>query len=148
MSSPTECFTGASKNTVAKLLNDVGLVCAEYHDKTVRNLRCKRVQVDEVWSFTYAKQRDVADAKSAPDGAGDTWTWTAIDADTKLAVSWLVGARNSQCAFQFLNDVALRMDGRVRLTSDVLKSYAEAVDAAFEGRVDYGQLVKIYGTRI
>lgn len=137
--------TGASKNTVAKLLNDVGFVCAEYHDKTVRNLRCKRVQVDEIWSFTYAKQRNVADAKSAPEGAGDTWTWTAIDADTKLAVSWLVGGRNAQCAFQFLNDLALRMDRRIQLTSDGLRCYAEAVDAAFEGRVDYGQLVKIYG---
>lgn len=137
--------TGASKNTVAKLLNDVGLVCAEYHDKTVRNLRCKRVQVDEIWSFTYAKQRNVAEAKSAPEGAGDTWTWTAIDADTKLAVSWLVGGRNAQCAFQFLNDLALRMDRRIQLTSDGLRCYAEAVDAAFEGRVDYGQLVKIYG---
>ncbi len=137
--------TGVSKNTVAKLLNDIGLVCAEYHDKTVRNLRCKRVQVDEIWSFTYAKQKNIADAKSAPGAAGDTWTWTAIDADTKLAVSWLVGGRNSVCAYQFMCDVASRIDSRIQLTSDGLRAYVEAVDAAFNGRVDYAQLVKHYG---
>lgn len=137
--------TGASKNTISKLLNDVGLVCAKYHDKTVRNLRCKRVQVDEIWSFTYAKQRNVAEAEAAPPGAGDTWTWVGIDADTKLAVSWLVGGRNAVCAWRFMTDLASRIESRIQLTSDGLKAYVEAVDAAFGGRVDYAQLVKIYG---
>jgi IS1 family transposase len=138
-------LTGVSKNTVAKFLNETGLVCAEFHDRTVRHLRCKRVQVDEIWSFTYAKQKNVGEAKSAPAGAGDTWTWTAIDADTKLAVSWLVGGRNAVCAYQFISDLASRVDSRIQLTSDGLRAYVEAVDAAFNGRVDYAQLVKLYG---
>jgi IS1 family transposase len=138
-------ITGVSKNTVAKLLNEVGLTCAEHHDKTVRGLKCKRVQVDEIWSFTYAKQRNVEDAKAAPPLSGDTWTWVGMDADTKLAVSWLVGGRNAVCAFRFMCDVASRIDTRIQLTSDGLRAYVEAVDAAFDGQVDYAQLVKLYG---
>lgn len=139
-------ITGVSKNTVAKLLNDVGAACAAHHDAHVRGLRSKRVQVDEIWAFVYAKAKNVEAAKAAPDGAGDVWTWTAIDADTKLAVSWLVGARNSECAHIFMHDVASRIDRRVQITSDGLHHYIDAVDDAFSGLVDYAQLVKSYGT--
>jgi len=137
--------TGASKNTVAKLLEDTGRICAAYHDEHVRGVKSKRVQVDEIWSFTYAKQKNVAAAKSAPDGAGDTWTWTAIDADNKLVLSWFVGGRDAYCAHAFINDLASRLANRVQLTSDGLKAYLEAVEGAFGADVDYAQLVKLYG---
>lgn len=137
--------TGASKNTVAKLLSDTGRICAEYHDSHVRNVASKRVQVDEIWSFTYAKQKNVPTAKAAPEGAGDTWTWTAIDADSKLVLSWFVGGRDAYCAKMFINDLASRLANRVQLTSDGLKAYLEAVEGAFGADVDYAQLVKIYG---
>ena len=138
-------ITGASKNTVAKLLEDTGKICAEYHDAHVRGVASKRVQVDEIWSFTYAKQKNVAKAKAAPEGAGDTWTWTAIDADSKLVLSWFVGGRDGDCANAFMQDVAGRLANRVQLTSDGLKAYLEAVEGAFGADVDYAQLVKIYG---
>lgn len=138
--------TGASKNTVSKLLNDVGAACAEHHDKRVVGLRCRRVQVDEIWAFIYAKQKNVEAAKAAPEGAGDVWTWTAIDADTKLAVSWLVGSRDAEYAEAFMTDVASRIDRRVQVTSDGLGVYVDAVDAAFGGFVDYAMLVKTYGS--
>ena len=137
--------TGASKNTVAKLLEGTGRICAEYHDAHVRGVTSKRVQVDEIWSFTYAKQKNVAAAKAAPDGAGDTWTWTAIDADSKLVLSWFVGGRDAYCAGAFITDLASRLENRVQLTSDGLKSYLEAVEGAFGADVDYAQLVKLYG---
>lgn len=137
--------TGASKTTVSKLLNDVGTACASYHDKHVVGLRSRRVQVDEIWAFVYAKQKNVGSAKAAPEGAGDAWTWTAIDADTKLAVSWLVGPRDAESANIFMHDVAARIDRRVQVTSDGLGVYVDAVDAAFGGFVDYAQLVKTYG---
>lgn len=138
--------TNVSKNTVAKLLSDTGRICAEYHDEHVRNVASKRVQVDEIWSFTYAKQKNVASAKSAPEGAGDTWTWTAIDADSKLVLSWLVGGRDSEYAAAFMQDVASRLAHRVQLTSDGHRPYLEAVEGAFGGDVDYAVLQKIYGT--
>lgn len=138
-------ITGASKNTVSKLLNDVGAVCTEYHDRMVRGLRCRRVQVYEIWAFVYAKAKNVEGAKAAPEGAGDIWTWTALDADSKLIVSWLVGQRDAECAEMFMSDVASRIDRRVQITSDRLKVYVDAVDAAFGGFVDYAQLVKING---
>jgi len=97
-------LTGASKNTVIKLMIGAGKACVWYHDAGVRNLKSRRIQVDEIWSFTYAKQKNVATAKAAPDGAGDTWTWTAIDADSKLMVSWFVGGRDAQCAIAFMDD--------------------------------------------
>ncbi len=137
--------TGVSKTTVSKLLNDVGAACADYHDKHVVGLRCRRVQVDEIWAFVYAKQKNVGEAKAAPFGAGDCWTWTAIDADTKLAVSWLVGPRDTTSAMLFMQDVSNRIDRRVQVTSDGLKCYIDAVDAAFGGLVDYAMLVKTYG---
>jgi IS1 family transposase len=137
-------LTGASKSTVIKLMIDAGKACGAYHDEHVRNLKAKRVQVDEIWSFTYAKQKNVAKAKAAPANAGDTWTWTAIDADNKLMISWLVGGRDSDYAMAFMDDLRSRLASRVQLTSDGHKAYLEAVEGAFGGDVDYAQLVKIY----
>lgn len=138
-------LTGASKNTVAKLLVDAGKVCAAYHDANVRDVKAARVQVDEIWSFTYAKQKNVATAKEAPEGAGDTWTWTAIDADNKMILSYFVGGRDGECAMWFMDDLASRLANRVQLTSDGHRAYLEAVEGAFGADVDYAQLVKIYG---
>ena len=137
--------TGASINTISKLLVEAGEVCLAYHDETVRQVRSKRVQIDEVWSFTYAKAKNVETAKAAPEGAGDTWTWTAIDADSKLIVSWLVGPRDAGSAYTFVNDLADRLATRVQLTSDGLRLYVDAVEDAFGANVDYSQLIKLYG---
>lgn len=133
-----------SINTVTKLLIDAGTVCAAYHDQYVRNLKSQRIQCDEIWSFCYAKEKNVASAKAAPDEAGDLWTWTAIDADTKLIVSWGVGDRNANVAYAFMEDVANRLSNRVQLTTDGHQVYLSAVTAAFE-EVDFAQLVKLYG---
>lgn len=138
-------LTGASKNTIAKLLEDAGKACMAYHDTNVRDVRSKRVQVDEVWTFTYAKQKNVADAKAAPEGAGDTWTWVAVDADSKMVLSYFVGGRDGECAMWFIDDLRARLANRVQLTSDGHKAYLEAVEGAFGADVDYAQLVKIYG---
>jgi IS1 family transposase len=134
-----------SFNTVAKLLLDAGRFCAGYHDANVKDVKAKRVQVDEIWSFTYAKQKNVAAAKRAPDGAGDTWTWTAIEADTKLIISHFVGGRDGDCAAWFMQDVADRVATRIQLTSDGHKAYLDAVEGAFGADVDYAMLVKLYG---
>ncbi|MDZ4792300.1 MAG: IS1 family transposase [Hyphomicrobiales bacterium] len=138
-------LTGASKNTVNKLLIDAGKACAAFHDANVVGVKASKVQVDEIWSFTYAKAKNVATAKAAPDDAGDTWTWTAIDADTKLIVSYLVGGRDGEYAMAFMDDLRSRLANRVQLTSDGHRAYLEAVEGAFGGDVDYAQLVKIYG---
>lgn len=138
-------LTGASKNTVAKLLIDAGKACADYHDANVRDVKAARVQVDEIWSFTYAKQKNAAAAKAAPDHAGDTWTWTAIDADSKMIVSYLVGGRDAEYAMWFMDDLASRLANRVQLTSDGHRAYLEAIEGAFGCDVDYAQLVKMYG---
>jgi len=138
-------LTGVSKNTVAKLLGDVGRVCMAYHDEHARNLTSKRIQVDEAWAFVYAKQKNVAGAKAAPDGAGDVWTWVALDADTKFVASYFVGGRDGECAMWFIDDLRARLANRVQLTSDGHKAYLEAVEGAFGADVDYAQLVKIYG---
>lgn len=137
---------GMSKNTVAKLLADAGKACAEYHNLHVRNVQAQRVQCDEIWSFTYAKQKNVKTAVAAPEGAGDTWTWTAIDADSKLIVSYLVGGRDGEYAMAFMDDVASRLASRVQMTTDGHRAYLEAVEGAFGCDVDYAQLVKIYGS--
>ncbi len=138
-------ITGASINTVSKLLEDAGEVCAAFHDERVRGVQAKRVQVDEIWSFVYAKERNVAGAKAAPEAAGDVWTWTALDADSKLIVSFLVGDRHGACAKLFMDDVAARLATRVQLTSDGHRAYLDAVEGAFGADVDYAQLVKLYG---
>ena len=135
-----------SINTVSKILEDAGAVCMAFHDATVQGVKAKRVQVDEIWSFTYAKQKNVGTAKAAPERAGDTWTWTALDADSKLIVQWYVGDRDGETAKYFINDLASRLANRVQLTSDGLKAYLEAVEGAFGADVDYAQLVKLYGT--
>ncbi|MCE2510143.1 MAG: DDE-type integrase/transposase/recombinase [Alphaproteobacteria bacterium] len=138
---------GVSINTVSKLLVDAGNACAAYHDEHVRGLKSKRVQCDEIWSFAYAKAKNVPTAKAAPEGAGDVWTWTALDADSKLIVSWLVGGRDSELANAFMDDVAGRLTNRVQLTTDGHYAYLDAVIGAFADRgIDYAQLVKMYGT--
>ena len=136
---------GVSINTVTKLLVSAGEACGAYHDATVRDVKAARVQCDEIWTFCYAKQRNVARAKAAPVDAGDVWTWTALDADSKLIVSYLVGGRDSEYANEFMDDVASRLANRVQLTTDGHKAYLEAVDDAFAGDVDFAQLVKMYG---
>ena len=138
-------ITGVSINTVTKLLVDAGRACDEYQSLVFRNLTSKRIQVDEIWAFCYAKQRNVETAKAAPEGAGDVWTWTAIDADSKLIMSWLVGDRSGETAKVFISDLAKRLVSRVQLTSDGHKSYLQAVNEAFGGEIDYAMLVKHYG---
>lgn len=138
-------ITGVSINTVTKLLIDAGRACSEFQSLTFRNLTCRRIQVDEIWAFCYAKQRNVEAARAAPEGAGDVWTWTAIDADTKLIPSWLVGDRSGETAKVFISDLASRLLTRVQLTSDGHKSYLHAVEQAFGGDIDYAMLIKTYG---
>lgn len=137
--------TDTAINTVTKLLVDAGKTCIDYHDQHVRGVRSERIQVDEIWEYIYAKARNVEKAKKAPEGAGDTWTWTAIDADSKLVVSWLVGQRDGQDAYAFMMDLAGRLANRVQLTSDGLKVYEGAVEDAFGADVDYAQLIKVFG---
>jgi IS1 family transposase len=134
-----------SINTVAKLLADAGAACEAFQNEAVRNVHSKRVQCDEIWSFCYAKQRNVATAKAAPDQAGDLWTWTALDADSKLIVSYLIGGRDAGYAHEFMQDVASRLANRVQMTTDGLKAYLDAVEGAFRADIDYAQLVKMYG---
>jgi len=141
-----ERTTGSSKHTISALMNDAGAALADYQDRVFVGLKAKRIQVDEIWSFTYAKQKNVPTAKAAPEGAGDTWTWTAIDADSKLVMSWLVGGRDGDHAIAFIDDLSRRLANRVQLTSDGHRAYLEAVEGAFGGDVDYAQLVKIYGS--
>jgi len=119
--------------------------CSDFHDATVQGVKSRRVQVDEIWSFTYAKQKNVPAAKRQDLAYGDTWTWTAIDAESKLIVSWLVGGRDSDYAMAFMDDLKSRLANRVQLTSDGHRAYLEAVEGAFGGDVDYAQLVKLYG---
>ena len=142
----TARMTDVSKPTILKLLADLGLVCARYQDEHLRNLRCRRVQCDEIWQFCYAKQKNVADAKNAPEGAGDVWTWVAIDADTKLVPSWLVAGRDLGSAYTFMHDLADRLTSRVQLTTDGYRVYLESVESAFYAGIDYAMLHKIYGS--
>ena len=128
---------GVSINTVTKLLVDAGHACAAYHDETVRNVKSHRVQCDEIWSFCYAKDKNVPVAKAAPKGAGDVWTWTAIDSDSKMILSYEVGDRSSATAIEFMDDLRGRLVNRVQLTTDGHKAYLEAVEGAFGGDVDF-----------
>ena len=140
-------ITGVSIHTVAKLLEDAGRACAAHHDETVRGIAGpRRIECDEIWGFVYAKKRTVPHAKSAPEGAGDAWTFTAIDAQSKLITAYLVsGERDGPTALQFMDDLRSRLEDRPQLTTDGLKAYAEAVEGAFGGDVDYSQVVKQYG---
>jgi len=134
-----------SINTVTKLLVDAGTACALFHDASARHLNASRIQCDEIWSFCYAKQAHVATAKKPVDGAGDVWTWTAIDADTKLIVLWLVGNRDGGTASAFINDLKSRLANRVQLTTDGHRVYLDAVEEAFGANIDYAMLIKLYG---
>lgn len=141
----TSRLADVSINTVTKLLIDASKACAAYQDEHLRSLKSTRIQVDEIWSFAYCKEKNVKTAKAAPDMAGDVWTWTAIDADSKLMISWLVSDRSASAAHEFMRDVAMRAPRRLQLTSDGLRAYQTAVEDAFKGKVDYAQLVKVFG---
>lgn len=141
----TARLADVSKVTVNKLLIDAGRSCARFHDEHVRGVKARLVQCDEIWSFTYAKQKNVATAKAAPEDAGDTWTWTALDSESKLVISYMVGGRDSEYAMAFMDDLRGRLGTRVQLTTDGHKPYLEAVEGAFGGDIDYAMLVKVYG---
>jgi len=137
-------LTRAAKNTVTKLLVEIGEKCRQFHDKSVRHVSARRVQVDELWSFVGAKAKNVPDEKK-DFGMGDVWTWVALDADSKLVISYLCGGRDAEWAYQFMEDLALRLTMRVQITSDGHRAYAEAVEGAFGMDVDYAMLIKLYG---
>lgn len=137
--------TDVSINTVDKLLRDAGAVCAAFHDKTVRGVKSQRVQCDEIWSFCYAKAKNVPTAKRQDLAYGDVWTWTALDADSKLILSWIVGGRDADYALGLMDDLRGRLANRVQLTTDGHKAYLEAVEEAFGADVDYAMLIKLYG---
>jgi IS1 family transposase len=142
----TSRLTGVAKGTILRLLAEVGQACAGYQNLTLRNLPAKRVQIDEIWSFVGAKQKNVTPKMAAEGVCGDVWTFTAIDAQTKVVISWLVGRRDAGCATEFLQDVASRLSNRIQLTTDGRKMYINAVIDAFADEIDYAQLVKIYGS--
>lgn len=134
-----------SKNTVVKLLVDAGKACAAYQNETLRNLNCRRLELDEIWSFVYAKEKNVRRAKNPPRDAGDVWTWVAIDAVTKLVPSWRIGDRSGATAIDFTDDLRSRLRHRVQITTDGHKAYLGAIEGSFGGDVDYAMLIKIYG---
>jgi IS1 family transposase len=141
----TARITNTAINTVVKLLKDVGDACAKYQDIHLRNLPCKTIQCDEIWSFCYAKQKNVPEKKQGRFGYGDVWTWTAIDADTKLIPGWMVGLRDAGFAYRFMKDLQSRLASRVQLTTDGHKVYLNAVEDTFGADIDYAMLVKLYG---
>lgn len=138
-------MTGAAKGTVLKLLLDIGEACEAFHDANVRGLQCERVQADEIWSFCYAKDRNLPASMRGKPGVGSVWTWTALDADSKMIVSWYVGDRDAECATRFMHDLAGRIVNRCQLTTDGHAVYERAVTSAFGWDVDYAMLVKQYG---
>lgn len=138
---------GVSFNTVVKLLIDAGVICAAFHDERVRNISASRIQCDEIWSFSYAKQKNVRFAKSAPESAGDVWTWTGIDADSKLVVSWHVGDRSQYTGTSFMSDLKGRLANKVQLTTDGHKAYLTAVSAV-DFDADYAMLIKIFANDV
>ncbi len=138
-------MTGFSRKGVARVMTDAGEACAKYHDKIMRDLKCKTVQVDEVWSFTYCKQANIPEEHRDMEGIGDTWTWIAIDADTKLVPSYFVGDRSLTSAQIFIHDLKSRIANRIQLTSDGYRPYKTAVEDAFGGDVDYAMLIKLFG---
>jgi len=140
-------MTGIAKKTVMRLLCEVGAVCEDYQDRVLRNLSCRRVQLDELWGFNYCKAKNVTPeiADKVP-AAGDVWLWVALDADTKLVPCWRLGDRSARTAYHFVRDLASRLSNRIQLTSDGHRAYADAVEEAFGSEVDYAMLVKLYGT--
>ncbi len=141
----TSRITGVARNTVDKLFVELGQACIDFHNRTVRGLRCERVQCDELWSFCYAKEKNLPPEKQGIFGYGDVWTFVGIDAETKLVLSWLVGRRDAGCASEFMLDIAGRVLQRLQMTTDGHKMYLDAVESAFGNEVDYAQLVKLYG---
>ncbi len=137
-------MTEVTKNTVLKLLTDLGSACKKYQDQNLRNLPCKRIQCDEVWAFCYAKEKNLPEELKGKFGFGDVWTWTAICADTKLIPSWLVGYRNAEYAQKFMSDLASRLTHCVQLTTDGFRPYLEAVEGNFGSEIDYSMLIKLY----
>ncbi len=138
-------LTGFSRKGVSRVLADIGKACAAYHDKVMRNLPCKVIQVDEVWSFIYCKQSNMPDHLKGVDGIGDAWTWIALDANTKLVPAWFVGDRSLASASFFIADLKSRLANRVQLTSDGHRPYLEAVENAFGSEIDYAMLIKLFG---
>jgi IS1 family transposase len=138
-------LTGISKNTITRLLVELADACINYQDRTLRNLKCRRIQCDEIWGFVYAKEKNLPAEMKRTFGVGDVWTWTAIDADTKLIPSFMLGNRDARTANSFIADLKSRLASRVQLTTDGLKVYLDAVEGAFGADIDYAQLIKIYG---
>ncbi len=141
----TARLADVSINTVSKLLVEAGYACAEHHDRAVRGIHARRIQCDEIWAFCYAKEKNVERAKAAPGGAGSVWTWTAIDSDSKLMISFEVGDRSADTAKELMEDLQPRLATRVQLTTDGHRPYLEAVERSFGRDVDYAMLVKLYG---
>ena len=138
-------ITGVAKNTVTKLLVQAGAICSEYQDRELRDLSCRRIQCDEIWSFVGAKDKNVPEEKKGQFGIGSVWTWTAIDADTKLVPCWIVGPRDGGAATEFIQDLAGRLRHRVQLTTDGHKPYLDAVEDSFGSEIDHAMLIKMYG---
>jgi lambda repressor-like predicted transcriptional regulator len=139
-------MTGASINTVTKLLVELGTACANFHHDHVRNVTAKRIEADEIWTFCYARRENVPDDKRGEFGFGDVWTWVGLDSDSKLVLSWTVGRRDAQTAYEFMHDLADRLANRVQLTTDGLHAYLVATDSAFGTEIDYARLIKVYGS--
>jgi hypothetical protein len=138
-------MTGVSKNTVVKLIEDLGNACAIYQDKVFRNLNLNRIECDEIWSFVYSKAKNVPAGKEDEFGYGDVYTWVAIDAETKLVPSWYIGRRDGHCAYEFIKDLSERLAHRVQLTTDGHKAYLSAIEEVFGSEIDYAMLIKVYG---
>ena len=141
----TARMTNVSKPTILKLIADLGPVCADYQDSTLRGLNCQRIECDEIWQFVYAKAKNVDKATRAPREAGDVWTWVAIDAESKLIPTWHIGPRDAHAAHAFMTDLAGRLTHRIQLTTDGHRPYLEAVESAFGMDIDYAMLIKVYG---
>jgi IS1 family transposase len=138
-------MTGISKPTILKLIRELGDACANFHDREVQDVPAKRVQADEVWAFCHCKQKNVPQDRKGEFGIGDVWTWTALDADTKLMIAWRIGTRDGGYATEFLHDVASRLSGRIQLTTDAHGVYRDAVNDNFGTNIDYAQLIKVFG---
>ena len=138
-------MTGASINTVTKLLENLGNACAKFHNEHVQNVTAKRIEADEVWTFCYARRDNVPEEKRGTLGYGDVWTWVGLDSDSKLVVSWTCGRRDADTAYEFMHDLAGRLANRVQLTTDGLHAYLVATDAEFGTDIDYARLIKVYG---
>jgi IS1 family transposase len=144
----TSRMTGIARNTITKLLVEIGAACSEYLNKALVGLPCKRIQCDEIWSYVGCKQKNVTLERAEREICGDVWTWVAIDAETKLICTWLVGKRDADCATQFIQDLASRLKHRVQLTTDGLRVYLNAVIDAFADDIDYAMLHKVYGAEV